>query len=132
MKSVLTITGVIVLVSVILCTAAQGQKTSIGYDKNVDFSNYKTFAFDKSGARNPFVNTIIVEAVERELTARRLTKVDTDSNPARGLSGAIGSQSPGSQFALLPGCQSCLQRVGGRRLDGNVGCYDGDVGDRSL
>lgn len=78
MKSVLTVTGVIVLVSVLFCAVVQAQKTSAAHDKNVDFSNYKTFAFDKAGARNPFVNTMIVEAIERELTSRGLTKVDTD------------------------------------------------------
>ncbi len=78
MKSALTITGGIVLVSALLCTVAHAQKTSAGYDKNVNFSNYKTFAFDNSGARNPYVNIMIVGAVERELTSRGLTKVDAD------------------------------------------------------
>ena len=78
MKSVLTVTGVIVLVSALFCTVAQAQKTSAAHDKNIDFSNYRTFAFDKAGARNPCVNTMIVEAIERELTSRGLTKVDTD------------------------------------------------------
>ena len=78
MKSVLTVTGVIVLVGALFCTVVHAQETSAAFDKNVDFSNYKTFAFDKSGARNPYVNTMIVEAIERELTKRGLTKVDTD------------------------------------------------------
>ena len=77
MKSVLNLTGVIVLMSALFCTVVQAQKTSAAYDKNVDFSHYKTFAFDKAGARNPFVNTMIVEAIEREFTSRGLTKVDT-------------------------------------------------------
>ena len=75
MKSALTVTGVIVLVSVLFCTVVQAQKTSAGYDKSIDFSNYKTFAFDEGGARNPFVNVMIIEAIERELTSRGLTKV---------------------------------------------------------
>jgi hypothetical protein len=78
MKSVLTVTGVIVLLSLVFCTAAQAQKTSAAHDENVDFSTFKTFAFDKDGARNPFVNKMIVDAIDRELTSRRLTKVDTD------------------------------------------------------
>jgi len=78
MKSALTITVVIVLASALLCKEAHAQKTSARYDESVNFSNYKTFAFDKSGARNPFVNTMIVEAVERELTSRGLTKVAAD------------------------------------------------------
>ena len=78
MKSVLTVTGVTILVSVLCCAVVQAQKTSAAHDKNVDFSNYKTFAFDKEGARNPFVNKLIVQAIERELTSRGLTKTDTD------------------------------------------------------
>jgi hypothetical protein len=62
----------------IFCTIAEAQKTSAAHDENVDFSKYKTFAFDEGSARNPFVNTIIIEALERELTARGLTKVATD------------------------------------------------------
>ena len=78
MKSVLTRTGAVLLASLILCCVVQAQKTSAAFDENVDFSNYKTFAFDKEGARNPFVNALIVQAVERELTSRGLTKVSVD------------------------------------------------------
>lgn len=78
MKSIRTLTGVFVLVCALFCTVVQAQKTSAAHDKNVDFSNFKTFAFDKPGARNPYVHTMIVEAIERELTSRGLTKVDTD------------------------------------------------------
>ena len=78
MKSVLIKTGAIFLTTFILCSVVQAQKTSAAFDETVDFSSYKTFAFDKEGARNPFVNTLIVEAVERELTSRGLTKVSND------------------------------------------------------
>src|SRR5262245_12293069 len=78
MKSVLTKTGAIVVATFILCTVVQAQKTSAAFDDKFDFSTFKTFGFDKSGARNPYVNTLIVEAIERELTSRGLSKVDTD------------------------------------------------------
>ena len=68
----------IVFASALLCTLVHAQKTSAAYDEAVSFANYKTFAFDKSGARNPYVNNLIVQAVERELTSRGLTKVDAD------------------------------------------------------
>jgi hypothetical protein len=99
MKSVLILTGAIVLASALLCTVAHAQKTSAGYDKNVDFSNYKTFAFDKSGARNPFVNNLIVAAVERELTSRGLTKVEADPDLRVVYLAASG---PNLQVASLP------------------------------
>jgi len=99
MRSVLTIVGVVLLVSTLFSGVAQAQKTSAGYDKNVDFSNYKTFAFDKDGARNPFVNALIVAALERELTARGLTKVATEPDLRVVYLAASG---PNLQVASLP------------------------------
>jgi len=78
MKSVITKTAAMFLMSLVLCSVVQAQKTSAAFDEKVDFSNYKTFTFDEAGARNPFVNALIREAVERELTSRGLTKVDND------------------------------------------------------
>src|SRR5881394_3608672 len=76
MKSILTVAGFVLLASAFLSSVAHAQKTSAGYDQNANFSNYKTFAFDTHGARNPFVNKMIIDAVERELTSRGLTKVE--------------------------------------------------------
>jgi len=76
MKPVLTLVSVVLLLS--MSIVVQAQKTSAAFDESVNFSNYKTFAFDKPGARNPFVNNLIVQAVEKELTSRGLTKVTTD------------------------------------------------------
>ena len=78
MKSALTVAGAVLLAIAFFSSVGHAQKTSATFDKNVSFSNYKTFAFDKGFARNPLVNTMIVEAVERELTARGLTKVAAD------------------------------------------------------
>ena len=80
MKSMLPIAGVVLLASTFMSSVAEAQKTSAGYDKNANFSNYKTFAFDTHGARNPFVNKLIIDAVERELTSRGLTKVEADAD----------------------------------------------------
>ena len=80
MRSVLTRTAAMLVASLILCTVVQAQKTTAAFDEKVDFSNFKTFAFDKEGARNPYVNNLIVEAIERELTSRGLTKVAADGD----------------------------------------------------
>ena len=80
MKFLITKIGAMFVVSLILCSVVQAQKTSAAFDEKVDFSNYKTFAFDQKGARNPYVNALIVEAIERELTSRGLTKMDADSD----------------------------------------------------
>jgi hypothetical protein len=79
MKSVLTLAGVIILASTLFSSVANAQKTSAGYDKSVNFSSYKTFMFSEiPGARNPFVNEMIMAALTRELTARGLTRVDAN------------------------------------------------------
>lgn len=78
MNFVMTKTAALFVALFILCSVVQAQKTSAAFDEKVDFSNFKTFAFDKEGARNPYVNALIVEAIERELTSRGLTKVNTD------------------------------------------------------
>jgi hypothetical protein len=79
MKSVLSLAVVILLASTLSFTEVNAQKTSAGYDKSVNFSSYKTFMFSKTpGARNPFVNEMIMAALTRELTARGLTRVDAN------------------------------------------------------
>lgn len=79
MKPALTAVCAIILASALLPTLVHAQKTSAGYDKTVNFSNYKTFMFSTtSGARNPFVNDMIREALVRELTARGLAQVDAN------------------------------------------------------
>ena len=68
---------------------------------------------------------MIVDAVERELTARGLTKVAADRDLLIVYLAASGAQSTSRQCSVLPSRQSCLQRNGGGPLNGNVGCYDG-------
>jgi Domain of unknown function (DUF4136) len=80
MKAAFSFVCVMVLVSVLSSSVVYAQKASSGYDQSADFSSYKTFAFDKPGARNPFVNNLIMTAVERELTSRGLTKVTENSD----------------------------------------------------
>ena len=59
----------------------RAQKVTVDYDKSINFSNYKTFAWSegKGEARNPIVGQMIKDAVERELNARGLSRVE--SNP---------------------------------------------------
>lgn len=70
---------IVLLVGASFSNSAYAQKTSAGYDKSVNFSNYKTFMFSEThGARNPYVNEMIMAAVVRELTSRGLTRVDAN------------------------------------------------------
>ena len=86
MKTELIIPRLICLVSALLLSAlfsslAVAQKTSVSHDPAPQFLNYKTFMFSSTSvARNPFVNEIIVKALELELTARGLTRVEKDAD----------------------------------------------------
>lgn len=75
MKTILMIAGAVLLTGALI-SIANAQKTSAHFDQQANFSSYKTFNFaDGNAVRNPFVNQMIQAAVERELTARGLTKV---------------------------------------------------------
>jgi hypothetical protein len=68
---------IIALAFLILASPLFGQKVDVKFDKNVDFSQYKTYFWDKGmPARNPLINQMITEAVDQQLSARGLTKTD--------------------------------------------------------
>jgi hypothetical protein len=65
----------------LLSTAAHAQKIKVEYDKNVDFSQFKTYAWDEFGqeTNKPLLRLAIQGAIEDDLNKRGLKKVD--SNP---------------------------------------------------
>jgi len=70
----------IVITSLILVSAlsASAQKVRVGADPSVDFSKYKTYAWDQGMLPNPLVKQLIVAAVDDAMTAKGLQKVDAD------------------------------------------------------
>jgi len=66
--------------TLLLCTAAFAQKINTDWDRQANFSNYHTYAWEKSPhpAKN-FWNDRIMNAIDGQLQAKGLTKVD--SNP---------------------------------------------------
>ena len=61
----------------LVTSTAFAQKVKVDVDSTVNFSNFKTFGWDKGPvARNPIISDLIVKAVESELTARGFTKSD--------------------------------------------------------
>lgn len=59
----------------LVTSSAFGQKIQVDVDKTINFANFKTYGWaEGTVARNPFVSKLIVEAVERELNSRGLTK----------------------------------------------------------
>ncbi|HSY13024.1 MAG TPA: DUF4136 domain-containing protein [Verrucomicrobiae bacterium] len=73
-----------VLLSMILAVAVPlwSQKIHVVYDKQLNFSQFKTFAWAPHGAvAHPMLAANVVGAIEQELKARGLQKVNIDQNP---------------------------------------------------
>jgi len=67
---------------VALCLNAQAQKIHVNYDKQTNFAQFKTFAWAPHGAvAHPMLAANVVGAIEDELKARGLQKVDINDNP---------------------------------------------------
>jgi hypothetical protein len=73
-----------VLLSMIFAVAVPlwSQKIHVVYDKRLNFSQFKTFAWAPHGAvAHPMLAANVVGAIEQELKARGLQKVNIDQNP---------------------------------------------------
>lgn len=68
-----------VVFAFLLSTVAFGQKINTDYDRSANFSNYHTYMWEKSPhpARG-FWDQRIIEAVDKEMQAKGLTKVDAN------------------------------------------------------
>lgn len=72
----------ILLFAICVCFAAQAQKISVNYDKQVDFSQFKTYAGAPLGqVAHLMLAADVVGAIEDEMKARGLQKVEMNQNP---------------------------------------------------
>ena len=66
------------LAVLIMVTSCSSVRVAADYDKNVDFSNYKTFAFYKTGIDKAEISDLdkrrILRAIEAEMIAKGFTK----------------------------------------------------------
>ncbi|MGQ0762512.1 MAG: DUF4136 domain-containing protein, partial [Acidobacteriota bacterium] len=70
---------VTLLLMVFAAASANAQKVSVGADPAVDLTRYKTYAWsNKPTSPNPLINELIVSAVDTQLVAKGLKKVETD------------------------------------------------------
>ena len=68
-----------VVVLILLGTASvRAQKVSVGADPAVDLTKYKTYGWSNVASANPIANQIVVSAVDTQLAAKGLTKVETN------------------------------------------------------
>lgn len=73
----------VLLVSAVCWSGVEAQKIKVSYDKQVEFSQFKTFAFAKPGpTTHPMLAANIVGAIEDELKSRGLYEVGRDESPA--------------------------------------------------
>ncbi|MGC2112466.1 MAG: DUF4136 domain-containing protein [Candidatus Korobacteraceae bacterium] len=71
------------LFAIFLSVGAQAQKIHVVYDKQLNFSQFKTFAWAPHGAvAHPMLAANVVGAIEDELKTRGLQKVDIKENPS--------------------------------------------------
>ncbi len=73
--------SLVLMIVVVLSGAlsASAQKVSVGADPSVNLTTYKTYKWDQgSSGANPVVNQLIIAAVDAQMAAKGLTKVETD------------------------------------------------------
>ncbi len=76
----------------LLCLSAHAQKIKVEYNKNLDFSQFKTFAWGKHDAvSRPMLALAIAGAIEEELTKRGLHKVDNNPDIYIQMYGSVDS-----------------------------------------
>ena len=87
----------------LLATAAFSQDVRYNFDKNADFSKFKTYKWVtlKDAAKvNDLVNKQIMDAIDAELATKGLTKVDDDSaNLYIGYQAGIGQEKQFTSFS---------------------------------
>ena len=86
-----------------------GQKVTVGYDKSVDFSKYKTYTFPEPdiGTGRPVLYMTVVSTIRSELEAKGLVSVDKDGDLTVIAKGGLAYGSI-SDTALMPNsCPNC-------------------------
>ena len=70
----------LVILLILLGTiSVNAQKVSVGADPAVDLAKYRSYAWSNVASANPVANQTVVSAVDAELAAKGLTRVDTDA-----------------------------------------------------
>jgi hypothetical protein len=85
--------AIAVLLLLLACVAAQAQKVKVEFDKNVDFTKLKTYAWDPNtqASARPVLALAIKGAVNHELDQRGLTQVAENPDLYIAMYGAVDS-----------------------------------------
>jgi hypothetical protein len=69
-------------IALLFATASFAQQVKTDYDRSADFSQYKTYSWEKVQTQDPLLVDRIKEAVNTDLTAKGLTPVDSGGDIA--------------------------------------------------
>jgi hypothetical protein len=70
------------LISLIVISSALAQKVNVDWDKTVNFSSFKTYAWaEGTPAQNPLMAERIVNQIDAQLAAKGLQKVEASAGP---------------------------------------------------
>ncbi len=83
----------LLILTSVLASGAQAQKIKVEYDKSLDFSKFKTFAWGHHDAvSRPMLALAIAGAIEEELTKRGLRKVEDNPDVYIKMYGSVDSE----------------------------------------
>ena len=83
----------LLLLTLVFCASASAEKIRVHYDKSLDFSKFKTYGWAPHGAvAHPMLALDMVGAVEDELNARGLKKVESDPDLIIAFYGSVDSE----------------------------------------
>ena len=68
----------VALLILLSTVSVPAQKVNVGADPAVDLTKYKTYAWTNVASANPVAHQTVVSAVDAQLAAKGLNKVDTD------------------------------------------------------
>ena len=112
---------VMTLLFVICASPASAQKVQVGADPAIDVSKYKTYAWTKGRPLpNPLINQTIVDAVERALATKGLTKVETNAEVTVVIFAATESDLHITYPSWAPGLNSLATGIGGSAQTGRL------------
>jgi hypothetical protein len=96
---------VCILVALLGPHLASAQKIKVDYDRGVDFSKFKTYTWaELDPARLPLLRLNIIGAIDGQLTAKGLLKVEKDGDLMVAYSGdMVGEQNQGVGTPNYPG-----------------------------
>ena len=83
----------LLILACVLAPGVHAQKIKVEYDKNLDFSKFKTYAWGHHDAvSRPMLALAIAGAIEEELTKRGLRKVDGNPDVYIKMYGSVDSE----------------------------------------